>query len=562
MSLKSFQYVHYHNVRIPMRDGITLGADVYLPLDNGRFPVILNRSPYGPTNTLQNADRCAKGYAVVHVDCRGRFLSDGICTPCRTEIEDGFDTLEWISRQDFCDGNIGMVGGSYPGLTQLTAAASGHPALKAIAPSAISADMFDVYFTHGVPELSFMPSWHIGCMCSRDIQPPPSPDWPALIRETPLGTLDKRAGIPCPSWHDLMENVNPDTALWQTLTLKNHARNLSAPFFIQTSYFDLLGRKGPEIYTELMNDPATPESFKRNSFLRIGPWGHGVNMQEGEYSFGPESIVTEDWEIDFLDSMLKGKKAPDTAALPGRIQYFTMGENKWHFSDFWPPENTVAMPFYLAGNGHANTLHGDGRLTTSAPESTSPDDCFISDPENPVPTCGGRIVNAGGQRDQSEVEQRADVLVYTSEPLTEDLTVAGVVKAHLFVASNTPDSDFTVKLVDVSPDGRPLNLCDTIYRMRYRNGFSQEKIEMMKPGIFYEIAFDVDFTSYMFHKGNRIRVEIAGSNFPHYPPNPNTDADPLFETQRQTALQRVAHSHTRPSAVILPVLQIGKNTNS
>lgn len=548
----NFEFVDYHNVRIPMRDGITLAAEVYLPNAPGPFPVRLQRTPYGATAARTNPVFCQSGYAEVWVDCRGRFLSEGSCYPSANERDDGFDTLQWLAEQPWCDGHVVMAGGSYPGLTQLTAATSGHPALKAAAPSAISASMYETYYTHGVLEMSFMPSWHIGCMCSRDVKPaPPAPDWNNLRKGLPVYTLDERAGIPCQSWKDIASNPDPESPYWQKFVLKNYAKFIHAPLFIQSSYFDLLGRRGPEIYTELMADPDTPESFKRHACLRLGPWGHGVNTQEGEYSFGDASLVTEDPELDFLNAFAH-EKTPGSDTAPGRIAYFTMVENAWHYTDVWPLKNTADTPFYLGGRGRANTAAGDGLLSRIEPEKDSAPDHFTYQPSNPVPTCGGRIVGAGGQRDQSEVERRRDVLVYTSPKLAEDLTITGVVKARLFVQSSAPDTDFTVKLVDVGETGRPLNVCDTIYRMRYRNSYSRP--EMMSPHQVYEVGFDVDFTSYLFRRGHAVRIEISSSNFPHYERNPNTEKIPAFESELHTAEQTVLHDSAHPSCIILPVV--------
>ena len=547
----NFEYVHYHNVRIPMRDGITLAADVYLPDAPGPFPVILSRSPYGGTSGLQYTGPCKQGFAVVWVDCRGRFLSGGTCTPTQNEVEDGYDTLEWLSQQPWCDGNVGMVGGSYPALTQLTAAISGHPVLKAIAPSALSNSFYAAYYTNGVLELSFMPSWHIG-LGARDIKVPKAPNWGELRKEFPVHTLDERAFMPSPSWKTISTTPDREAPFWKKIELKDYAKNIKCPFFIQTSYFDLLGRQGPEIYTELMASPDICEEFKKHSWLRIGPWGHGVNVKEGDFSFGPDALVTEKEELDFLHSILKGKD-PELDKAPGRVCYFTMGENKWHYADTWPVPGAIETPFYLGSKGGANTSNGDGYLTRTKLTADQPADKFVYDPMNPVPTCGGRMVGSGGMRDQSEIEQRQDVLVYTSPELTEDLTVTGVIKAKLFVQSSAPDTDFTVKIVDVYEDGKPMNICDTIYRMRYRNGFKNPVF--MKKGEIYEVNFDVDFTSYMFKKGHRVRIEISSSNFPHFERNLNTEKLPSLETEPQKAEQTILHSAQYPSCIIFPVFK-------
>ena len=238
---------------------------------------------------------------------------------------------------------------------------------------------------------------------------------------------------------------------------------------------------------------------------------------------------------------------------PGRVCYFTMGENKWHYADTWPVPGAIETPFYLGSKGGANTSNGDGYLTRTKLTADQPADKFIYDPKNPVPTCGGRKVGSGGMRDQSEIEQRQDVLVYTSPELTEDLTVTGVIKAKLFVQSSAPDTDFTVKIVDVYEDGKPMNICDTIYRMRYRNGFKNPVF--MKKGEIYEVSFDVDFTSYMFKKGHRVRIEISSSNFPHFERNLNTEKLPSLETEPQKAEQTILHSAQYPSCIIFPVFK-------
>ncbi len=542
----NFQYVHYHNIRIPMRDGITLAADLYLPDAPGPFTTVLSRSPYGGTSALQDTTHCKNGRAVLWVDCRGRFLSDGKCVPAQSEIEDGYDTLEWIAQQTWSNGKAVMVGGSYPAQTQLAAAASGHPALAAAAPSAISVNMYDAYYTNGVLELSFMPSWFIG-MCSRDIKPPVPPNFKELIKDLPVCNLGDRAGMPCPPWEWIAHNPDPGKDFWQKIDLRKYAKKLNTPFFIQGSYFDLLGRTTPQIYTDLMTNPDTPEHFKKYTFMRLGPWGHGVNVQEGEYTYGEESMATEEPELDFLFSLTEGKDPKNMK----KIQYFTMGENKWHETDVWPIEGTTETPFYLNSRGNANTAKGDGCLTREAPACDLPADSFAYDPMNPVPTCGGRMVGCGGQRCQSEVEARKDVLIYTTPPLAEDLTVTGNIRARLFVQSSAPDTDFTVKLVDVQADGRPLNVCDTIYRMRYRNGFSNP--EMMQADQIYCVEFPVDYTSYQFKKGHAVRVEISSSNFPHYERNLNTEELPSVGTVWNIAEQKVHHSPGTASCIILPV---------
>lgn len=541
----------YLNIRIPMRDGITLAADLYLPPAEGPFPVILTRSPYGATNSRDQSALTwnRRNFAYIGVDCRGRFQSEGTCSPWVNECNDGFDTIEWIAQQPWCNGKIGMVGGSYVAGTQITAALAAHPALKAICPSAVSGDFFNIYYNGGALLASFMPSWHIGMCLPPGKSPAKDPDWNDLVRRGPLSQLDEMAGIPSPSWKEVVRhNTNDD--FWKDFSWSKSVHKVKAPAFIQGSWYDLLGRDTIGLYLDLMSSPEVPEQVKRHSFLRIGPWGHGVNTPEGNYSFGEESIITEDLEIDFLNSILN-EKDPKTDLEPGRICYFTMGANKWQYTNTWPPQDVQYVNFYMGSQGHANTRNGDGYLIRKVVSSEFKD-FYTYDPMNPVPSCGGRMVGAGGQKDQSEVEMRDDMLVYTSPALADDLEVTGDVRLTLFVSSSAPDTDFTAKLVDVLPDGRAMNICEGILRTNYRNGM-EKLAPPMEPGKVYELDLYVDVTSHQFQKGHAIRLEISSSNFPHYSRNLNTGEDPAAGTLAALADQTIFHSEKYPSCLILPV---------
>ncbi|MEI6166706.1 MAG: CocE/NonD family hydrolase [bacterium] len=538
-----------------MRDGVKLTCNVYLPPDDARaYPVVLLLSPYDVTSGhLPAAMKWAgHGFAFVCADCRGRFKSGGNFTPWVNEQDDAYALLEWIQGQSWCDGNIGMVGGSYAGFTQLAAAASRHPALKAIAPSAIQNDLYSVYYTHGVLTLAFMLAWHVG-MTQRKSEGTLLPDWPELLKKTPLSSLDDEAGIPCPSWKEIVAHDGRDN-YWKEKTSKIRFRDTEVGVFLQNSWFDHIGSKVFTFFSEIINSPGIASTPRQKySCLRIGPWGHGVNVKEGELDYGPAALVTEDHEIDFLTCLLKGQ-VPESAGNPSPLQIFVMGENKWRFENEWPLKRTNWTPFYLGGNGHANTASGDGRLSRFKLDGNEcPPDIFISDPQNPVPTCGGRGVGNAGQRDQSDIENRQDVLVYTLPPLEQPMEVTGPVSVTLFAAASTPDADFAVKLVDVYPDGRPYNVCDGIMRARFRGGIEKEP-QLMNPGTVYEFSFEVDVTAYVFMQGHGVRLEIAGSNFPHYSRNPNTGRTAGDEAELQESVQMVYHSREYPSRLILPVI--------
>jgi putative CocE/NonD family hydrolase len=276
-------------------------------------------------------------------------------------------------------------------------------------------------------------------------------------------------------------------------------------------------------------------------------------MKEGDLDYGPDAMVTEEPEVDFLYSILSGKE-PKTARNPSRIQIFVMGANKWRFENEWPLKRTQWTPFYLGSSGHANTSNGDGWLSRDKVEiKKCAPDTFSSDPRNPVPTCGGRGIGNSGQRNQSEIEKRNDVLVYTLPQLTEPMEVTGPVSVKLFVSASTPDADFAVKLVDVYPDGRPFSVCDGILRARFRGGLDK-KPELMKPGTVYELDFELDVTSYLFKSGHRVRIQIAGSNFPHFSRNSHTGSKAGTDTVMRKSVQKIYHSSQYPSCIILPVI--------
>ena len=541
--------------RIKTRDGISLTCDVYLPpAEQKSWPVVLTMSPYNAT-TGRSAGGIAwvkRGFAYVSMDCRGRFNSEGEFALWAQLIPDAHDVLDWITAQPWCDGNIGMVGGSYVGATQLAAACSRHPALKVAAPSAITSDIYSIYYTGGALVLAFMPSWHITMTASG--QPPtPPPDWEALLRGRPLVTLDDRAALPSPSWKAIVAHDRRDN-FWQDLSFQGSLRETTAGLFLQNSWFDHVGTGVFSMFNELRSASGhSPTGPHRHTCLRVGPWGHGVNVLEGEVDYGPAAIVTEDAEIDFIASILRGQE-PDTVQNPAPLQLFVMGDNHWRFENEWPLRRTQWTPFYLGSGGHANSAAGDGTLGwDQATAAQSRPDTFTYDPENPVPTWGGRGVGSSGQRDQTEIEKRSDILVYTLPPLPADMEVTGPVSMTLFASSSARDTDFTVKLVDVDPAGKPVSVCDGILRARFRGGLDKPS-ELLIPGKVYELIIDVDVTAYVFKQGHRIRVQLSSSNFPHYSRNPNTGNPIATDTGRQLAVQTVHHSAEHPSCIILPVI--------
>ena len=550
--------VSYINCKVPMRDGIHLAADVYLPPDRlgEKLPCMLTYSPYGATANRQ-AGMCGaylpKGIAVVAADCRGLHHSEGEFHPWRPDfVADAYDLLEWISSQPWSNGKVAMVGGSYPGATQLACLRSGHPALAVCAPSAVTLDPYSIYYRNGAQIISFQGSWHIGIAT----HPPAKKDamtFAESAKHFPVGEIADRMGIDCPSWKEQTAHDGRDELWLQKADLHDLAKS-RAGIFYQGSWFDKLGVQTFETFNtfrETVNEE-TASSPRKHTCLRVGPWGHGVNMHEGQIDYGKSSMVDATAEDDFIESLLFDR-APATATNEAPIQIFVMGKNVWRFEKEWPLARTVYTPVYLSSEGAANTAAGDGRLSFQAPAAGAEADRFVYNPTNPVPSNGGRDVGHGGQWDQTEIEKRGDVLVYTGDVLEKDLEVTGRVSAVLHVASTAPDTDFTVKLVDLFPDGRPMSVLDGIVRARFRDGVDKPA-RLMKPGEHVRLEFFVDVTSYCFLKGHRIGVEVSSSNFPHFAPNPNTGRPVSTETEWKVASQTVFHSPEEPSHIILPVI--------
>ncbi len=452
----------FNDVKIPMRDGANLAGDLYLPTNRAeKIGCFMSFSPYKATggDRLWSADRAEEwGVATLAVDCRGCCHSEGVFEPWEGRlVDDAEDLLKWIAAQPWSNGRVVTVGGSYPGNTQLACLRSGNPALVACAPSVITFNPYSINYAPGgvlIPE--FFQKWHSG-----------------------FGSPE--------SWEELTRHPDRNDPYWVS---RSDLRNLSAArgrVLYQAGWFDMLGTDTFESFALM------PEG----SFLRIGPWSHGVNTfdkPEINYSKVEGAAVTEDMENEFLRSALEGR-ASETAKLPGKMQIFVMGANVWRYENEWPLKRTVYRKLYF----------GEGRaLSFDAPKGAPGEDAFEYDPKNPVPTKGGRIILNGGQFSQAEIEARADVLSYTADVLDEDLEVTGNVMASIVAKSTAGIADVAVKLVDVYPDGTPYNVLDSICR----GAFAADAPT--------KLDFRVDITSYVFKKGHRIRVEIAGSNSPHY----------------------------------------------
>ena len=451
-----------NDVKIPMRDGVNLAGDLYLPSNRlEKIGCVLSFSPYNATGSDKPTDAAKSeewGVATLAVDCRGLCHSEGTFEPWENRlVDDADDLLSWIAAQPWSNGKVVTTGGSYPGNTQLACLKSANPALVACAPSVVTFNPHSINYTSsGVLIPEFFQKWHTGL-----------------------------AGAA--SWEELTKHPDRNDPYWQDRCDLRKLAEAKGRVFYQAGWFDMLGVE-------------TFESFARmpkGSVLRVGPWSHGVNVfDEPDVSYAgvKGATVNEDMENEFLRTALDGFDSA-TTNLPGKIQIFVMGANTWRYENEWPLARTVYKKLFFDENRG---------LTFDAPKGAAGDDAFAYDPENPVPTKGGRIIGKGGQYDQREIESRKDVLSYTTEPLEDDLEITGNVMASIVAKSTAETADVAVKLVDVQSNGKAYNVIDTVCRGKFSADAATK------------LDFRVDVTSYVFKKGNRIRVEIAGSNFPHY----------------------------------------------
>jgi putative CocE/NonD family hydrolase len=536
-------------VPVAMRDGVRLSTNAYVPSEHGRFPTILVRTPYNKDSAYSAGYQAFvdHGYAVVLQDVRGRYASEGAFQPLTQEISDGDDTLNWIARQTWSDGKVGMIGGSYSGITQWKAALSGNPHLKAIFPVVSGWDEYrDRYYsTGGAFKLGYRLEW----LAENLRAPGYHQDFGKFVLHLPIRSADVKAlGWTSPLWRDVMDHPAYD-AFWKAVSTRDHINKVHVPVFSVGGWYDNFVESDLEAY----------QSLHKNGGLNrivIGPWPHNMSIPFEGIDLGPESQVgVRSLQIAWFDQWLKGKDSALLSKQP--IQFFVMGANKWREEREWPPEAAKPMDFYLQSGGKANSLTGDGALADK-PGHKSAFDTFEFDPAHPVPTRGGSVccnpkVFPWGPFDQRVVEERKDVLIYSTKPLKDPVEVAGPVKVALWVSTNVKDTDYTAKLVDVFPDGTARNLTDGILRLRYRD--SLEKPELAKPGELYRIVVDAGPTSNVFLKGHRIRLEVSSSNFPRFDRNPNTGALIADATRFAKANQIVFHDAAHPSALTLLVIK-------
>ena len=554
-----------------MRDGVVLRADVYRPRPPGSYPVLLQRTPYSKNDTeapKRFAAIAARGYIVVVQDTRGRYTSDGVAVP-HDEAADGYDSVQWAAGLPGSSGRVGMFGGSYLATTQLEAATTQPPALKALFPASSYARRHDMVFQGGAFYLSDGLSWNLGQaidMRRRLLTPGVDRDGPIgidaeqrqMLRSAwywhlPLKSfneLDLRRFAP--GYFQMLDHPSMD-GFWDPADIQSRHDRFQVPAFHLTGWYDTLLTGTLKNFIGLRANAAN-ETARQYQRLIVGPWTHArptlASTSIGDVSFGPDAgFDSEGTMIRWFDRWLKDGDRGVLDTAPVRI--FVMGANQWRDEQEWPLARARQTAYYLSSGGRANTLNGDGVLGTSRPAATMAPDRYVFDPKNPVPT-GASGGYSRTPADQRATEARDDVLVYTSPPLAEDVEATGPIALTLWIQSSARDTDFTGKLVDVFPDGTARALADGILRARYRNGPTSPAL--LTPGEPTEITIDLGATSNLFKAGHRIRVEVSSSNFPRFDRNPNSGGVFGEDREVRTADQTILHDAAHPSRLVLPVV--------
>ncbi|MCC6585802.1 MAG: CocE/NonD family hydrolase [Bryobacterales bacterium] len=592
-------------VMVPMRDGKRMAADVYRPKDTAKkYGTIFVRTPYNfnfwdvkigaPADMTSQIQAVKKGFAYIVMNERGHFYSEGNYDILGMPLTDGDDALSWIAKQDWSNGKVGTIGCSSTAEWQLAVAARAHPAFTTMIPQGFGAGVGRVgpyyeqgnWYRGGAFQMLFA-AWIYGeqnqvrPMFSPDTQHAdllnasrmfdlapqmPPVDWAKALWHLPVQDIIKAVNGPRGIYADAMDVETggrmiqraPNDAAWYRGGLWHDDKPINIPGFWFMSWYDV--SIGPNLAAyNYVRKTARPE-IANQQYAIIAPVAHcgfkraSEDTIVGERNMGDARLNYDELTYGWFDHFLKGEKSETFDKMP-KVRYYTMGLNKWQTAEQWPPEGSRTQTLYLASGGKANSLYGDGTLTSAAPSGDRPDQ-FTYDPNNPVLSYGGNVCCTGnavtaGAFDQRRMEARADILVYSTEPLKEAVEVTGPIEVTLYISSDAKDTDFTAKLVDVYPDGRAYNLDETIQRVRYREGY--DKTVFMEKGKVYKVALSPLNTSNHFAAGHRIRIEISSSNFPRFDRNLNTGGNNYDESQGVIAHNTVHHSREYPSSVTLTV---------
>jgi predicted acyl esterase len=594
-------------VMMAMRDGVRLATDIYRPKSTtGPVPIVFSKTPYNfnywdvrnrvPADMSTALAVLKRGYAYVVQNERGHFFSEGNYDILGAPITDGHDAIDWLTKQPWSNGKVGTTGCSSTAEWQPAVASLGHPGFAAMNVQGFGAGVGRVgpyyeqgnWYRGGAVQMLFV-TWIYGqqnqvrplfprdtpredlVAASRlfDLAPQMPPvDWSKALWHLPMQDILKTVEGPRGIFADAMPVATggamarrtPNDPAWYKGGLWHDDMPLNLPGLWFMSWYDVSVGPNLEMFNHVRKT-AKPEVADQQWAI-IAPVAHCAytrateNTVVGERSMGDARLDYNEIVYGFFDKFLKGARDTRIDTQP-RVTYFTMGLNKWQSSDTWPPRGARPLTLYLSSGGHANSLTGDGRLTAAPPSADTPD-VFVYDPLNPVLSYGGNVCCTGnaiqaGSFDQRRMEARNDVLVYTSDPFKEGTEVSGPLTPTLFVSSDARDTDFTVKVLDVYPDGRAYNLDESIQRMRYRDGYDKPPVWMEK-GAVYKVTLQPLVTSNYFAPGHRLRVEVSSSNFPRFDRNLNTGGSNYDESSPVIARNTVHHSKQYPSSITLTVV--------
>lgn len=548
------------NVPMTTRDGVTLLADVYRPQGQGRHPVILRRTPYGKSPAGPEGIYFAqRGFVYIAQDVRGRESSQGEWQPFVHEGRDGFDAVEWAARLPHADGNVAMTSGSYEGMVQLFAAMEAPPHLRCLFLGVTPSDVYrQLTYHEGAFMLALTQAWS-GSLAvdetKRNTQPAAHADYWSRrlpLKQFPLVTTRPDATVGS-YYHEWLRHPTYDD-YWRAISFERGYGKVQVPVLHWPAWYDVFLVGSLRNYTGLRDGGGT-EAARRGQRMVVLPGGHaGFGASIGELDFGPSSVFDLnaaalrwfEWHLKGVDDGISREKP---------VRLFIMGDNVYRDEDDWPLARAEYRRFYLRSGGRANTAAGDGRLSLEAP-GTEPADRYVYDPSDPVPTRGGATLGIAvpppGPVDQRPLAARADILVYTGDPLERDTEVTGPVRLEAFFASSAEDTDLVGRLIDVYPDGRAMLLTEGILRLRYRDSFEQPSL--LTPGQIYPVALDLWATANVFKVGHRIRLEVTSSSHPRFDPHPNHGGDLSGATRPVRAINVVHHDRAHPSALILPIV--------
>jgi hypothetical protein len=596
-------------VMVPMHDGKRMQADVYRPNDESKkYPIIFVRTPYNfnfwdiqlgaPRDMKTVVEAVKRGYAYVEMNERGRYFSEGDYEILGPPLTDSDDELNWMTSQPWSNGKVGLIGCSSTAEWQLAVAARGNKALAAFIPMGFGAGVGRVapyfeqgnWFRGGAVQMLFMiwlresgfqtgvrPMFPEGASQqelitaakSFDLAAHESPvDWTKVIWHLPENDILKSIGagdgifasVTPGVTHGNMIARTPNDPAWYKGGLWNDSMPINVPGLWMMSWYDV--SVGPNLAAyNYVRKTARPQ-IANEQYAVIAPVLHCSYTRAtedtvvGERSVGDARFDYDSLTYGWFDHFLKGEQNGILEKTP-KVRYYTMGSNKWQTADTWPPAGAKPVTYYFASSGHANTMYGDGLLAANQATNDQADK-FVYDPMNPVQTYGGGFCCMGpsfkpGALDQRPVETRNDVLVYTSEPLKEGMEVSGPIDVTLYVGSDAKDTDFTVKVIEVLPDGTAYNLSDNIQRVRYREGYDKPPVWMEK-GKVYKVTLQSMQISNYFAPGHRLRVEVSSSNFPHFDRNLNTGGNNYDESKGVIAHNEVHHSQQYPSSITLSVV--------